>query len=142
MMNFKPAHFCFGLVFLIALASLFYSPSQNAISASPQPEATEVDPSASEESAVDPESVDEPIVALETSSVTPETAEDEAISEPATQAEGIQTDSSIVSIAQSEISVDEWQVVESELAEFYIQKNSSSPDSIAQSGISTLEEIT
>ena len=137
-MNFKPAHLCFGIVFLTALASLFYSPSQNAISASPQIEEaaeadpTEVDPASTEEAAVESEVSDDTVVVLATSSVVPESEEAEATSESEPEAEFIQTNTSIVSIAKSEISRDEWQVVESELAEFYIQKNSSVPDSISQ----------
>lgn len=137
MMYFKPVHFGFGLVFLVALASLGYSPSQGDRGVLLQADATEVNSPTSEASAVTPDAVEDTTVVPESApdsseSVlnSSESAEGETASEPGLKPAFLQADTSIVSVAQSEISKDEWQVVESELALFYSQKNSSAERSV------------
>lgn len=129
MMHLKPVHHGLGLALLSILVALRCLPSQGPTVTSSLTEASEVNSSPGEAASVNPDSVDETTAAPEHAIDSPEA--DGLASESAPQPDSLQTNASIVSIAQSEISDDEWQVVESELALFYAQKNSSAQSPIS-----------
>ena len=122
-MHLKPVHHGLGLALLSIMVIIGCLPSQTHTVTLSLPEASDVNSSSSEGADVNPDSVDEIVAAPEQSTDSPATAELEAETSP--QSDSLQSSDSIVSIAQSEISEDEWQVVESELALFYSQKTSS-----------------